>query len=96
MNYRVWSEVHRRSDSESEAPSRTFVPVRAPAVGYELIETLRDRLESDPRVVSSEFGLEILSLGEWKEWYDGDGFDVFERFGNGSRRERWFRPGRSR
>lgn len=80
MHYRVWSAVRRRSDSESETPSREFALVHSPAAGYELIEALRDRFDSDPKVVTSEFGLEILSLGEWREWYDDGGFDVLERF----------------
>ena len=81
MYYRVWSEVHRRSDSTSGAPSRELALVHSPAAGYELIETLRSRLDGDPTVISIGFGLEILSLGEWKEWYDDGGLDVLERYG---------------
>ena len=89
MFYRVWNTTNRPAGVELEDADRRFFPVPSAAAGYEVIEDLRARQDEDPSVLTSEFGLEVLSVGGWKEWYDDGGLDVTERFGSPARERRF-------
>ena len=80
MKYRVWNAINRPPGTRLEDWDRHHISVHSAACGYEVIATLRSKQASDVSVVTSEFGLEYLSVGGWKEWYDDGGFDVLERF----------------
>jgi hypothetical protein len=88
MFYRVWNAINRPAGVELGHGHRRFVPVPSAAAGYAVIEALRARQDEDPSVLTSEFGLEVLSIGSWKEWYDDGGLDVMERFGSPARERR--------
>ena len=88
MMYRVWNAVNRPAGVDLGHANRRFVPVPSAAAGYEVIEMLRVRQEEDPSVSTSEFGLEVRSVGGWNEWYDDGGLDVMERFGSPARERR--------
>ena len=78
--YRVWSAVNCPLDTEIEDACRLFFSVASPEEGCAVIRHLQTRREEDPAVVTSEFGLEVLSVGGWSEWYDSHGCDVMEHF----------------
>ncbi len=88
MLYRVWNAINRPPGVELGHAHRRFVPVPSAMAGYEVIEALRAGQDDDPSVLTSEFGLEVLSVGGWKEWYDDGGLDVIERFGSPARERR--------
>jgi hypothetical protein len=79
MKYRVWNVVRCMTDVDSDDSCR-HLAVRSPMEGFEAIEKLRSEQSTDRSIVSSEFGLEVLSVDGWKEWYDDGGLDVLERF----------------
>lgn len=82
MTYRVWNAINRPAGVDLVDWHRRFIPVHSPLTGSEVIEVLRAQQAADPFVGTSEFGLEYLSVGGWKEWYDSGGLDVLERFGS--------------
>jgi len=82
MMYRVWYVINRPPGVKIEDSHRDVIPVPSAAAGYEVIEDLRARHASDLSVPTSEFGLEILTVGGWREWYNDGGLDVMERFGS--------------
>jgi len=78
--YRVWNAVNRPPGVEMEDARRLFFSVASPEEGCAVIRHLQTRREEDPSVVTSDFGLEILSVGGWSEWHDGRGRDAMEHF----------------
>ena len=80
MCHRVWNAVNRPLGTEMEGARRLFFSVASPEEGCAVIRHLRTRREEDPTVVTSEFGLEVLSVDGWSEWHDRHGRDVMERF----------------
>jgi hypothetical protein len=78
--YRVWSAVNRSPDTEMQDARRLFFSVASPKEGCAVIRRLRARREEDPAVVTSEFGLEVLSVEGWSEWHDRHGRDVMGHF----------------
>ena len=80
MCYRVWNAVNRPLDAEMEAARRLFFSVGSPEEGCAVIRYLQTRREADRAVIISEFGLEVLSVDGWTEWYDRHGRDVMESF----------------
>lgn len=80
MLYRVWNAVNRRPGTGIQDAHRMFFSVASPREGADVIEHLQVRRDEDAAVVISEYGLEMLVAGEWREWRDGDGYDVMEHF----------------
>jgi hypothetical protein len=78
--YRVWSAVNRPLATEMEDARRLFFSVGSPKEGCAVIRHLQARREEDPAVVTSEFGLEVLSVDGWSEWHDRHGRDVMGHF----------------
>lgn len=56
-------------------------PVPNPREGHELICRLADDQLTMDWIVSNAFGLEVFEEGEWSEWYNEDGEDVDQVFG---------------
>jgi len=78
--YRVWNAVNRPFDAEIDSVRRLFFSVGSPKEGCAVIRRLQARREADRGVVTSEFGLEVLSVDGWTEWYDRHGRDVMDSF----------------
>ncbi len=78
MRYRVWNAVNRPLNVGMEDVRRLFFSVASPEEGRDVIRHLQTRREEDFSVVTSEFGLEILSVDGWSEWHDRRGHDVME------------------
>lgn len=78
MLYRVWNAVNRPPGTEIQDAHRMFFSVASPQEGADVIGHLQARRDEDTAVVTSEYGLEMLAVGEWREWRDRDGCDVME------------------
>lgn len=71
---RVWNVVN--------PPGKPYLfPVESPEEGARTIKRLAAQQLRDPNVYSNAFGLLVLEDGEWTEWYDEEGRDVDEAFG---------------
>ena len=76
----MWSTINRPVDTGIEDARRLFFSVESPEEGCAVIKHLQAKREKDPGVVTSEFGLEVLSVDGWSEWHDSHGHDVMEHF----------------
>ena len=74
--YRVWNDVSRQAGTGLSGVRRLYYSVASPQEGRDAIRLLEARRNEDAAVISSEYGLEILSLSGWSEWQDEHGNDV--------------------
>jgi hypothetical protein len=71
--YRAWYVIN--------PPNKpTFIDVNSPEEGYKFLDEEIHRQLQDDTIWGNAFGLVVFEDGEWTEWYDEYGLDVFEAF----------------
>jgi len=72
--YKVWNVIN--------PPAKPlFLYVDCPETAKQIIEIMAIAQLCNPMIISNAFGLlELDEDGEWTEWYNEEGEDVFEAF----------------